>query len=141
VFDPTTGQLEDLSGTPLNSQPKNTFTGNLTWAHLLPNNSSVDARAGVYWQSETDRGVTTADQIASGERTQCYQKSYSTLNGRLAWSDPNDNLTVAVSGRNLGNTTVLDACTLSIATRGLWHPIYADVRTWALEVSYRFKGK
>jgi iron complex outermembrane receptor protein len=141
VFDPTSGQLEDLSGTPLNAQPKNTFTGNLTWGHSLRNNSSLDARFGMYWQSETDRGVTTADQIAAGARTQCYQPSYHTLNGRLAWSDPDDKLTIAVSGRNLSNTTVLDACTLSIATRGLWHPIYADVRTWALEASYRFRGK
>jgi hypothetical protein len=33
---------------------------------------------------------------------------------------------------------VLDACTLSIATRGVWHPIYQDERTWALEAVYRF---
>ena len=57
---------------------------------------------------------------------------------RLGWTDPQDRWTVALSGRNLTNEVVLDACTLSIATRGVWHPIYQDERTWALEANYRF---
>jgi iron complex outermembrane receptor protein len=140
VFDPETGQLTDLTGTPLNTQPKDTFTGNLTWDYTLPNSSSFNARVGIYWQSETDRGATTASQIAAGQRTQCYQPSYSTTNARVAWTDSEDRLTLALSGRNLGNTTAMDACTLSVATRGVWHPIYQDERTWALEANYRFRG-
>lgn len=140
VFDPETGELADLTGTPLNTQPKNTFTGNLSWDHTLPNNSSFNARVGVYWQSETDRGLTTAAQISAGARTQCYQPSYATTNARLAWTDSVDRLTLALSGRNLGNSVAMDACTLSIATRGVWHPIYQDERTWALEANYRFRG-
>ena len=140
VFDPENGQLTDLSGNPLNNQPKNTFTGNLTWDYTLPNNSSFSARAGTYWQSATDSGITTASQIAAGERTQCYQPSYSTANARFGWTDSNDKVTVALSGRNIGNTTVLDSCSLAIATRGVWHPIYQDERTWALEATYRFRN-
>lgn len=139
VLDPTSGALEDLSGTPLNAQPKTTFTGNLTWDHSLVNASSISARVGTYYQSQTDRGITTADQIASGQATQCFQKGYETFNGRLAWTNPDNRLTLALSGRNLANQMVLDACTLSIATRGVWHPIYQDERTWALEATYRFK--
>jgi iron complex outermembrane receptor protein len=140
VFNPETGDLEDLTGNPLNTQPKNTFTGNVSWDYVLPNNSSFNARVGMYWQSETDRGVTTATQIASGERTQCYQKSYNTTNARFGWTDASDKLTIALSGRNLGDTDVLDACSLSVATRGVWHPIYQDERTWALEASYKFRN-
>lgn len=140
VFDPESGQVADLTGNPLNTQPKNTFTGNLSWNHAMPDNSSFTARAGMYWQSETDSGVTTAAQIAAGASTQCHQPSYSTANARFAWSDSSDKLTIALSGRNLSNTTVLDSCSLAIATRGVWHPIYQDERTWALEANYRFRG-
>jgi iron complex outermembrane recepter protein len=139
VFDPTTGIVENLSGTPLNSLPKNTFTGNLTWDHTLPNQSGIDLRFGTYYQTQTDRGLTTAAQVSSGQPTQCYQHAYETFNGRLGWTDPSSKLTVALSGKNLANQMILDACTLSIATRGVWHPVYADQRTWALEAVYRFK--
>jgi len=140
VFDPENGNVVDLTGNPLNTQPKNTFTGNLSWETTLPNNSSFNARVGAYWQSETDRGITTAEQIDANERSQCYQKSYTTTNARLGWTDSADKLTVALSGRNLGNTTVLDSCSVAIATRGVWHPIYQDERTWALEATYRFRN-
>jgi len=138
VFDPETGAEVDLTGTPVNTQPQNTFTGNINWQTTLPNNAGLSARLGLYWQDETDTGVTTAAQIAAGEQTQCHQDSYTTFNARLGWTDPQDRWTVALSGRNLTNEVVLDACTLSIATRGVWHPIYQDERTWALEANYRF---
>ena len=92
----------------------------------------------MYWQDETDTGITTASQIAAGEQTQCHQDSFTTFNARVGWTDPSDRWTVAVSGRNLTDEVVLDACTLSIASRGVWHPIYQDERTWALEANYRF---
>jgi len=140
VIDPTTGTLVDLTGTPLNNAPKDTFTGNLTYDYTLANNQALSARVGMYWQSETDSGITTADQIASGEHTQCFQPSYSTANARFAWTDSEDRLTVALSGRNLGNTNSLNSCSWSVPSRGVWHPVYADERTWALEATYRFRN-
>jgi iron complex outermembrane receptor protein len=140
VFDPETGELVDLTGNPLNTQPKDTFTGNLTYDYTLPNNSAISARVGMYWQSETDSGVTTAAQIAAGDHTQCFQDSYSTTNARIAWTDSEDRLTVALSGRNLGNTDVLNSCSWSVPSRGVWHPVYADERNWALEATYRFRN-
>ncbi|HEX7115731.1 MAG TPA: TonB-dependent receptor [Steroidobacter sp.] len=138
VFDPETGELVDLTRTPLNNQPENTFTGNINWATRFQSGAALNARVGLYWQDETDSGITTAQQIASGERTQCYQGSYTTYNARIGWTDPSDRWTFAVSGRNLTNEIVLDSCSLAIATRGRWHPIYQDKRTWALEANYRF---
>ncbi|HEX4973739.1 MAG TPA: TonB-dependent receptor [Steroidobacteraceae bacterium] len=138
VFDPETGALVDLTGTPVNTQPENTFTGNINWNTTFASGGDLSARVGLYWQDETDTGITTASQIAAGEQTQCHQDSYTTFNARVGWTDPRDRWTVALSGRNLTNETVLDACTLSIATRGVWHPIYQDERTWALEAMYRF---
>jgi iron complex outermembrane receptor protein len=138
VFDPETGELVDLTRTPLNTQPQNTFTGNINWATRFQSGAALNARVGVYWQDETDSGITTAQQIASGARTQCYQGSYTTVNARVGWTDPDDRWTFAVSGRNLTNEVVLDSCALAIATRGVWHPIYQDERTWAFEANYRF---
>jgi len=138
VFDPETGQQVDLTGTPVNTQPENTFTGNVNWRTTFSNGGELSARVGLYWQDETDTGVTTAAQIAAGQKTQCHQDAYTTYNARIGWTDPKDRWTLALSGRNLTNETVLDACTLSIATRGVWHPIYQDERTWALEAMYRF---
>jgi outer membrane receptor protein involved in Fe transport len=104
----------------------------------MSNNAQLNARIGLYWQDETDTGVTTASQIAAGEQTQCHQDSYTTFNARVGWTDPGDRWTVAVSGRNLTNEDVLDSCALSVGSRGVWHPIYQDERTWALEANYRF---
>lgn len=140
VFDPTSGNLVDLTKKPLNSLPKTTFTGNVTWGTTLPNASSLDFRVGGYYQSAIDRGVTTADQIQSGARTLCYQPAYTTTNARVGWTDSSDRVTVALSGRNLGNTVVMNGCTLQDTARNAFHPIYADERTWALEAMYRFHG-
>jgi iron complex outermembrane receptor protein len=138
VFNPESGTFDDLTGNVYNNQPEDTFTGNLTYSVELPIGGTLNARAGVFWQSETDTGATTVSQLAAGERTQCHQPANSSYNARVSWTDSVDKLTVALSGRNLNNETVLDACTLSIATRGVWHPIYQDERTWALEAVYRF---
>ena len=69
VFDPETGGLVDLTGTPVNTQPENTFTGNVNWMTELGNGSEFSARVGLYWQDETDTGITTAEQIAAGSYT------------------------------------------------------------------------
>jgi iron complex outermembrane recepter protein len=139
VLNPETGLVEDLTGNVYNNQPEDTFTGNLTYNYPMSNGGQLNARVGMYWQSETDTGATTIAQLASGQHTQCYQPSYSTYNARVSWTDPDDKLTVAVSGRNLGSETVLDDCTLNIGSRGVWRPIYQDERTWALEAVYKFR--
>src|SRR5262249_45540851 len=53
VFDPETGELTNLAGTPVNTQPENTFTGNINWATTFSNNAQLNARVGLYWQDET----------------------------------------------------------------------------------------
>jgi len=140
VFDPTSGDLVDLSKKPLNALPKTTFTGNVTWGTTLPNASTLDFRVGGYHQSATDRGVTTAAQIQSGARTLCSQDAYTTTNARVGWTNSSDRVTVALSGRNLGNTLVMNGCTLQDTSRNAFHPVYMDERTWAIEALYRFRG-
>lgn len=139
VFNPASGTFDDLTGNVFNTQPEDTFTGNFTYSLPLASGAGVTARAGIYWQSETDSGATTIEQLASGQRTECYQPSYSTFNTRMAWTDSADRLTLALSGRNLTNETPLNSCSTAIPSRGVWHPIYQDERTWALEAIYRFR--
>jgi outer membrane receptor protein involved in Fe transport len=138
VFSPETGAIEDLTGNVYNNQPEDTFTGNLTYNLPFANGSEFNARLGAYWESETDVGASTVAELASGERTQCYQKANTSYNARFAWTDSNDHLTVAVSGTNLASEDILDSCALAIPSRGVWHPIYKDEAAYAIEAVSRF---